>query len=55
MPYFPGAQLAYETIRSGALGQVIEVEHSFLHSSDLDRGKPINWKRQARFCGASSA
>jgi predicted dehydrogenase len=51
MPYFPGAQLAYETIRSGALGEVIEVEHSFLHSSDLDRGKPINWKRQARFCG----
>src|SRR5262249_48240840 len=21
------------------------------HSSDLDRAKPINWKRQARFCG----
>ena len=51
MPYFPGAQLAYETIRSGALGEVIEVEHAFLHSSDLDRAKPINWKRQARFCG----
>jgi predicted dehydrogenase len=53
MPYFPGAQLAYETIRSGALGQLIEVEHAFLHASDLDRGKPINWKRQARFCGAN--
>lgn len=52
MPYFPGAQLAYETIRSGALGQLIEAEHSFLHSSDLDRAKPINWKRQAAFCGA---
>ena len=51
MPYFPGAQLAYETIRSGALGELIEVEHGFLHSSDLDRAKPINWKRQARFCG----
>ena len=23
----------------------------FLHSSDLDPGKPINWKRQARFNG----
>ena len=53
MPYFPGAQLAYETIRSGALGELIEVEHAFLHSSDLDRAKPINWKRQARFCGAN--
>jgi predicted dehydrogenase len=51
MPYFPGAQLAYEHIRSGALGQPIEADHAFLHSSDLDRGKPINWKRQARFCG----
>lgn len=51
MPYFPGAQLAYDTIRSGALGEVIEVEHAFLHSSDLDRTKPINWKRQGRFCG----
>ena len=51
MPYFPGAQLAYEQIRSGALGQMIEARHAFLHSSDLDRGKPINWKRQARTCG----
>jgi predicted dehydrogenase len=51
MPYFPGAQLAYDEIRSGALGEPIEAQHSFLHSSDLDRGKPINWKRQSRFCG----
>ncbi len=51
VPYFPGAQLAYDTIRSGALGELIEVEHVFLHSSDVDRNKPINWKRQARFCG----
>jgi predicted dehydrogenase len=51
MPFFPGAQLAFETIRSGALGEVIEVENSFLHSSDIDRAKPINWKRQARYCG----
>jgi predicted dehydrogenase len=51
MPYFPGAQLAYDHIRSGALGQMIEAEHAFLHSSDLDRSKPINWKRIARHCG----
>jgi predicted dehydrogenase len=50
-PFFPGAQLALDTIRSGAVGQVIEVESAFLHSSDLDRSKPINWKRQARYCG----
>jgi predicted dehydrogenase len=51
MPFFPGAQLAIETIGSGALGEVIGVESDFLHSSDLDRHKPINWKRQARYCG----
>jgi predicted dehydrogenase len=53
VPYFPGAQLAFDTIRSGALGELIEVEHVFLHSSDLDRDKPINWKRQARYCGTA--
>jgi predicted dehydrogenase len=52
MPFFPGALLALDTIRSGTLGQVIEVESAFLHSSDLDRRKPLNWKRQARYCGA---
>jgi predicted dehydrogenase len=52
MPFFPGAQVALETIASGALGQLIEAEGSFLHSSDLDRSKPINWKRQAEYCGA---
>ena len=51
MPFFPGAQLAFEAIRSGALGQIIAVDSDFLHSSDLDRRKPINWKRQARYCG----
>jgi predicted dehydrogenase len=51
MPYFPGAQLAIEEIRSGALGRPIEARASFLHSSDLDRRKPINWKRQVRYCG----
>jgi predicted dehydrogenase len=52
MPFFPGAQTAYEAIAAGALGDVIQVEHDFLHSSDLDRSKPINWKRQAKYCGA---
>lgn len=52
MPYFPGAQLAHEMVRSGAVGRVIEAHAAFLHSSDLDPAKPINWKRQARFCGS---
>ncbi|MFL5825925.1 MAG: Gfo/Idh/MocA family oxidoreductase [Thermoleophilaceae bacterium] len=51
MPFFPGAQFAFEAIRSGALGEMIEAENAFLHSSDLDPTKPINWKREARYCG----
>ena len=51
MPFFPGAQQVINTIRSGALGRLIEVRSSFLHSSDLDLDKGINWKRQTAFCG----
>jgi predicted dehydrogenase len=51
MPFFPGAQLAVDEVRAGALGEIVEVQSDFLHSSDLDRRKPINWKRQARYCG----
>jgi predicted dehydrogenase len=51
MPFFPGAQLAYELVREGGLGQPLEAECAFLHSSDLDPRKPINWKRRAETCG----
>lgn len=51
MPFFPGAQAVIEYARSGAAGRLISVRSGFLHSSDLDPNKPINWKRQARFCG----
>lgn len=51
MPFFPGAQAAIDAVRSGALGELIEARCGFLHASDLDRDKPIGWKRQARFCG----
>ena len=52
MPFFPGALRAYELARSGALGDIIEVRSAFLHSSDIDRAKPINWKRRVETCGA---
>ncbi|MDL9978729.1 Gfo/Idh/MocA family protein [Microbacterium sp. ASV49] len=51
MPFFPGAQRAIDYVRSGAAGPIIEVRSAFLHSSDLDESKPINWKRQAKYCG----
>ncbi len=50
-PFLPGAQRVYKLARSGALGRIIEVRAGFLHSSDLDPSKPINWKRQSRTCG----
>jgi predicted dehydrogenase len=52
-PFFPGALRAYAYAASGALGDILEVRSQFAHSSDLDRSKPINWKRQTKFCGAA--
>lgn len=51
MPFFPGAQLAIDYVRSGALGRIVEAKNSFLHSSDVDIRKPLNWKRQNAYCG----
>lgn len=50
-PFLPGAQRAIEFVKAGKCGRVMEVRSAFLHSSDLDPAKPINWKRQAKFCG----
>jgi predicted dehydrogenase len=51
MPFLPGPQRVIKEIKSGRLGQIIEVKAGFLHSSDMDPSKPINWKRQIKFCG----
>lgn len=50
-PFLPGAQRVFQLARSGAFGRILEIQASFLHSSDLDPTKPINWKRQNKFCG----
>ncbi len=51
IPFYPGAQLALQLIRAGELGTILDARNAFLHSSDLDLGKPVNWKRQVQFCG----
>lgn len=51
-PFYPGAHRAFEHVRSGACGRIIEMRCAFLHSSDMDLNKPINWKRRAETCGA---
>lgn len=51
LPFYPGAQAAVREVRSGNLGEIVEVRSGLLHSSDIDRSKKINWKRQREFCG----
>lgn len=50
-PFFPGALRAHDYAASGALGDILDVRSGFWHSSDLNRSKPINWKRRAETCG----
>jgi predicted dehydrogenase len=51
MPFFPGAQRVAKAAKSGELGRLLEIRAGFLHSSDIDPSKPINWKRQVKTCG----
>lgn len=50
-PFLPGVQRAVAAYRAGGFGKILSIRNSFLHSSDLDPAKPINWKRQTQFCG----
>jgi predicted dehydrogenase len=50
-PYFPGVQRIVRAIAQRRFGRILEVNAGFLHSSDLDPEKPINWKRRAESCG----
>ncbi len=45
-PFFPGAQRIVKLVEQAAFGEIIEVKAGFLHSSDLDPSKPMNWKRR---------
>ena len=50
-PFLPPALRVLAAVQSGGLGRVLEIRSGFWHSSDLDPQKPINWKRQTKFCG----
>ncbi len=45
-PFVPAVQRIGEMIDAGKFGRIIEVNSGFMHSSDLDPQKPINWKRR---------
>ena len=51
-PFFPGALAISREIAAGSFGQIIGVHAGFHHASDLDPGKPINWKRMVDVNGA---
>jgi predicted dehydrogenase len=55
MPFFPGAQRAFELAKAGGIGRVLEVVSGFHHSSDLDPSKAANWKRLNAMCGEGGA
>jgi len=44
-PFFPPMQRLGRMIDENAFGTILEVNSGFLHSSDLNPLKPINWKR----------
>ena len=51
-PFFPGALRIAQAIHAEELGTILRVEAGFLHASDLNPDKPINWKRRAETNGA---
>ena len=50
-PFFPAMQRIGQMIEKKTFGTILEVNSGFLHSSDMDFSKPINWKRMLRFNG----
>ena len=50
-PFFPAMQQIGKMFEADEFGQIIEVNTGFLHSSDLDFNKTINWKRMLKFNG----
>ncbi|MCK5528595.1 MAG: Gfo/Idh/MocA family oxidoreductase [Kiritimatiellae bacterium] len=50
-PFFPAMQRIGKMIEANAFGRLIEVNSGFLHCSDMDVSKPINWKRMLKFNG----
>lgn len=50
-PYYPGAHQIRKFIKENPWGRIIEVNAGFLHSSDLNFDKPMNWKRMVAING----
>lgn len=44
-PFFPPVQRIVQAWHGGEFGKIFHVDVGYLHSSDLNPDKPINWKR----------
>ncbi|MBN1558034.1 MAG: Gfo/Idh/MocA family oxidoreductase [Lentisphaerae bacterium] len=53
--FFAAPQRIGRMLEEGAFGRIIEVGSGFLHCSDMDANKPINWKRKLEFNGEYGA
>ncbi len=51
-PFVPAVQKLCSMLAAGQFGTIIEAEAGFMHSSDLNPDKPINWKRRIETNGA---
>lgn len=50
-PYYPGVQRIINELEDESMGRIIQVEAGFLHSSDINPEKAINWKRMVDING----
>lgn len=50
-PFYPAVQRIGRLIEERAFGRILGVNAGFMHSSDLDPKKPLNWKRMVQFNG----
>jgi len=50
-PFYPGAFAMQKFIQKNPWGQIISVNAGFMHSSDLNKDKAINWKRMVEVNG----
>ena len=50
-PFFPAMQRLADMAEDQAYGKIIQVQTGFLHSSDLNPDKAINWKRMIEING----
>ncbi len=50
-PFFPAMQQICGMIEKQAFGTILEVNSGFLHCSDMNMEKGINWKRMLKFNG----